>query len=106
MSRELETFLRRYPELVLVNFWQEGCDASRYMAQMLAGLEHFQQVSVLHLKLAEHRPWARDHGVFGTPALVVYYRKRALFRIIGRVTPEELLRRFRELDVGSFPRNM
>ena len=53
----------------------------------------------MHLKLNEHRLWARDHGVFGTPALVVYYRKRALFRIIGRVTPEELLRRFRDLDV-------
>ena len=101
MSSELETFLRQYSDLVLVNFWQEGCDASRYMAQMLAGLERFQQVSVLHLKLTEHRPWAGDHGVFGTPALVVYYRKRALFRIIGRVTPEELLRRFRELDVGG-----
>ena len=99
MSRELETFLQQYPDLVLVNFWQEGCDASRYMAQMLAGLEHFQQVSVLHLKLSQHRPWACHHGVFGTPALVVYYRSRALFRIIGRVTPEELLRRFRELDV-------
>ena len=59
MSRELETFLQQYPDLVLVNFWQEGCDASRYMAQMLAGLEHFQQVSVLHLKLAEHRPCRR-----------------------------------------------
>lgn len=101
MSRELEIFLRQYPDLVLVNFWQEGCDASRYMAQMLGGLEHFQQVSVLHLKLADHRPWARHHGVFGTPALVAYYRSRALFRIIGRVTPEELLRRFRELGVGE-----
>ena len=55
MSSELETFLRQYPDLVLVNFWQEGCDASRYMAQMLAGLERFQQVSVLHLKLGENR---------------------------------------------------
>ncbi len=99
MSRELETFLQQYPDLVLVNFWQEGCDASRHMAQMLGGLDDFQQVSVLHLKLSEHRPWACDHGVFGTPALVVYYRSRVLFRIIGRVTPEELLRRFRELDV-------
>ncbi len=101
MSSELETFLQQYPDLVLINFWQEGCDASHYMAQMLAGLEHFQHISVLHLKLAEHRPWAGHHGVFGTPALVVYYRKRTLFRIIGRVTPEELLRRFRELDVGD-----
>ena len=101
MSRELEAFLQQHPDLVLVHFWQEGCDASRYMAQMLGSLEHFRQVSVLHLELGEHRPWARRHGVFGTPALVAYYRRRALFRIIGRVTPEELLRRFRELDVGD-----
>jgi thiol-disulfide isomerase/thioredoxin len=99
MSRELETFLQQYPDLVLVNFWQEGCDASRYMAQMLATLEQFQRVSVLHLKLNEHRPWARGHGIFGTPALVVYCHSRALFRVIGRVTPDELVRRFRDLEV-------
>ena len=55
MSRELETFLRCQPDLVLVNFWQEGCEASRYMAQMLATLEEFQRVPVLHLRLDEHR---------------------------------------------------
>ena len=99
MSSELETFLRQHPDLVLVNFWQEGCDASRYMAQMLATLEQFRRVSVLHLELGEHRPWALGHGIFGTPALVVYCRRRALFRIIGRVTPEELMRRFRDFKV-------
>ena len=98
MSRELETFLQQHPDLVLVNFWQEGCDASRYMAQMLATLEHFQRVSVLHLNLSEHRPWARGHGIFGTPALVVYRHRRPLFRIIGRVTPEELMRRFLDVE--------
>ena len=101
MSRELDIFLQQYPDLVLLNFWQEGCDASRYMAQMLGGLDDFQQVSVLHLKLNEHRPWARDHGVFGTPALVAYYHSQVLFRIVGRVTPEELLRCFRELVAGD-----
>ena len=99
MSRELETFLQQHPDVVLVNFWQEGCDASRYMAQMLATLEHFQRLPVLHLKLSEHRLWASGHGIFGTPALVVYCRRRPLLRIIGRVTPEELIRRFRDLEV-------
>ena len=101
MSRELETFLQRHPDLVLVSFWQEGCDASRYMAQMLATLEAFQRVSVLHLRLDEHRPWARGHGIFGTPALVVYRRRQPLFRIIGRITPDELLRRFRDFEVAG-----
>lgn len=101
MSRELETFLQQHPDLVLVNFWQEGCDASRYMAQMLASLEEFQRVSVLHLRLDEHRPWAHGHGVFGTPALVVYCRRQPLFRIIGRVTPEELIRRFGDLEAAG-----
>ena len=66
MSRELETFLQQYPDLVLVNFWQEGCDASRYMAEMLGGLAHFRQVSVLHLKLSEHRP-GRATTAFSAP---------------------------------------
>ena len=100
MSRELETFLRCQPDLVLLNFWQEGCEASRYMAQMLATLEEFQRVPVLHLRLDEHRPWASGHGVFGTPALVAY-RRRPLFRIVGRVTPEELMRQFRGLEAAS-----
>lgn len=101
MSRELDTFLQRHPGLVLVNFWQEGCDASHYMAQMIADLEQLQTVSVLRLKLNEHRPWARGHGIFGTPALVAYCRKRVLFRIVGRVTPEELRRRLRDMGVDE-----
>lgn len=101
MSRELETFLQQHPDLVLVNFWQEGCAASRYMAQMLGTLEEFRRVSVLHLRLGEHRTWAHGHGIFGTPALVVYCRRQPLFRIIGRITPDELLRRFRDLDVAD-----
>lgn len=102
MSRELETFLQRHPDMVLVNFWQEGCEASRYMAQMLGTLEEFQRLSVLHLRLDEHRPWASGHGVFGTPALVAYCRRRPLFRLIGRVTSEELMRRFRDLEAGQW----
>ena len=101
MSRELETFLQQHPDLVLLNFWQEGCDASRYMAEMLATLEEFQRLSVLHLRLDEHRPWARGHGVFGTPALLAYGGRKPLFRMIGRVTPEELVRRLRDLESAA-----
>ena len=101
MNRELETFLQQHRDLVLLNFWQEGCDASRYMAQMLATLEEFQRLSVLHLRLDEHRPWARGHGVFGTPALLAYCGRQPLFRIIGRVTPEELMRRLRDLEFAA-----
>ena len=101
MSRELDAFLQQHPELVLVSFWQEGCDASHYMAKMLATLEKLQGVSVLHLKLSEHRFWARGHGIFGTPALVAYCRRRVLFRIVGRVTPEQLTGRFRDLGLDE-----
>lgn len=101
MSRELETFLQEHPHLVLVNFWQEGCDASQYMAQMLATLKEFQRVSVLHLRLDDHRRWARGHGIFGTPALVVYYSRRPLFRLVGRVTPEELIHQFRDHELAD-----
>jgi len=56
---------------------------------------------VLHLRLDEHRPWAHGHGIFGTPALVVYRRRQPLFRIIGRITPDELLRRFRDHEAAD-----
>ncbi len=53
--------------------------------------------SYVALALAEPRAWAHAHGVHGTPALVVYYRGQPLFRMMGRVTPTELLHRFQEL---------
>jgi thiol-disulfide isomerase/thioredoxin len=97
MSSELDAFLQQYHDLVLVNFWEDNCEASRYMAQLLESIEQFQQVPMLRLALAEHRAWAHAHGIHGTPALVVYYRGQLLFRIIGRVTPTELLHRFQKL---------
>ena len=105
MSSELEDLLRQHPDLVLVNFWQEGCHASLYMGHMLATLEEFQRLSVLHLRFDDHRPWARAHGIFGTPALVAFCRRRPMFRVVGRVTPEELIRRFRELEGTGVPLN-
>ena len=98
MSSELEEFLRSHTELVLVNLWDDNCEASRYMEGLMGEIEHAKRIPVLRLHLAEHRDWAGAHGVYGTPALVVYYRGRPLFRLLGRVTPAELLQRF--LDFG------
>jgi hypothetical protein len=98
MSSELEEFLRGYTELVLINLWDEDCEASRYMEGLMGEIERAKHVPVLRLHLAEHRDWAKAHGVYGTPALVVYYRGRPLFRLVGRITPAELLQRF--LDFG------
>lgn len=99
MSKELEEFLRTYSELVLVNLWDDACAASRYMEQLMREIERLKGIPVLRLHLAEHRDWAREHGVYGTPALVVYYHGRPLFRLIGRVTSAELLQRFLDFDL-------
>jgi thioredoxin-like negative regulator of GroEL len=100
MSNELEAFLQQYRDLVLVNFWDEDCEASQYMARLLDS-EPFHKLPVLRLTLAEHRAWAQAHGVYGTPALVAYYRGQPLLRISGRVTPEELRQRFQNLEHAS-----
>jgi hypothetical protein len=101
MSSDLEVFLQQYSDLVLVTFWEENHDASAYMAELLENIEPLRRVPVLKLVLAEHREWAHTHGVHGTPALIVYYRHQPLLRVIGRVTPEELLRCFRNLQLDS-----
>jgi hypothetical protein len=101
MSSDLEAFLQQYSDLVLVTFWEDNSDAGAYMAQLLDHIEPLRQVPVLKLALAEHREWAHSHGVHGTPALIVYYRHQPLFRVIGRVTPEELLRCFQKLQLES-----
>lgn len=99
MSRELEEFLHLYSELVLVNFWEEDGEESLYIEQLMGEMERFRRMPVLRLSLAEHREWAQAHGVYGTPALVVYYRNRPLFRLIGRVTPAELMQRLLDFDL-------
>ena len=99
MSDDLDTFLQNYAELVLVNFWDEDCEASHYMEQLLSETERFRYIPVLRLSLAEHRDWAKAHGIYGTPALVVYHQHRPLFRLMGRVTAEELLQRFVDFDL-------
>jgi thioredoxin-like negative regulator of GroEL len=101
MSSDLEAFLQQYDDLVLVALWEENCEASAYMAQLLESIEQLRRVPVLKLLLDEHREWAHQHGIHGTPALIVYYRHQLLFRMVGRVTPEELLRCFRNLQLDA-----
>lgn len=96
MSGDLEQFLRDYSGLVLVNLWADDCDASRYMEQLMHEFERYAPIPVLRLTLHEYREWATAHGIYGTPALIAYYQSRPLFRLIGRVTPAELLQRLRQ----------
>lgn len=96
MPSDLEHFLQEYTGLVLVNLWADDCDASRYMDRLMHEFEQFAAIPVLRLMLREHREWAVAHGIYGTPALIAYYQSRPLFRLIGRVTPDELMRRLRQ----------
>ena len=101
MNSDLEVFLQQYDDLVLVTLWEENSEASAYIVQLLESIEQLRRVPVLKLLLAEHREWANQHGVHGTPALIVYYRHQPLFRMVGRLTPEELLRCFQKLQLES-----
>jgi hypothetical protein len=97
MDMDLEQFLQGYSQLVLINLWDHSCEASLYMDQLLQELEPVVQVPVLRLRFAEHRHWAQPHGIYGTPAMIAYHEGRLLFRLIGRVTPDELLQRLRQI---------
>jgi len=95
MSEELAAFLKQYADSVLVSFWEDDVQDSHSVEQLLNDIERFRHVPMLHLRLPEYRAWAHAHGVHGTPALVAYYRHQPLFRLIGRTTSAELLRRLR-----------
>jgi hypothetical protein len=99
MYDDLEIFLHNHAGLVLVNLWEQGCYASAYMERLMYELERHSRIPILRLMLAEHRDWARVHGVYGTPALIAYSQGKPLFRIIGRVTPTELLQRLQGYDL-------
>jgi thiol-disulfide isomerase/thioredoxin len=96
MYGDLDAFLRYHTGLVLVNLWEQNCQASRYMDQLMREFERFKPIPILRLTLAEYRDWAGGHGIYGTPALIAYQDGRPLFRLIGRVTPIELLQRLAE----------
>lgn len=99
MDNDLELFLRNHAGLVLVNLWGPDCLASAYMAQLMGELEHHSRIPILRLTLAEHREWAHVHGVYGTPALIVYFQGRLLCRFMGRITPTELLQHLQDYDL-------
>ena len=96
MYRDLEVFLHSYAGLVLVNLWEQNCQASLHMDQLMRELERFKPIPIMRLTLTEYRDWAGAHGIYGTPALIAYHDGRPLFRLIGRVTPTELLQRLVE----------
>ncbi|GIX47000.1 MAG: hypothetical protein KatS3mg131_1211 [Candidatus Tectimicrobiota bacterium] len=96
MLDELEAFLRRYAGLAVVVVWEDDHAPGTEMDRLLRDIERFGRVPVFRLALADCRDWAQAHGIYGSPALVVYYRSRPLFRLIGRATPAELLQRLRD----------
>jgi thioredoxin-like negative regulator of GroEL len=99
MDNDLELFLRNHAGLVLVNLWEDDCVASAYMEQFMGELERHSRIPILRLMLTEHQDWARVHGVYGTPALIVYYEGKPLCRFMGRVTPTELLQYLQDFDL-------
>jgi hypothetical protein len=101
MHGDLEVFLRAYAGLVLINLWEQDCQASHSMDQLMNELEYTERIPVLRLTLTEYRHWAQVHGIYGTPALIAYYQRRPLFRLLGRVTSTELLRRLQDYGCRS-----
>ena len=99
MYDDLEALLQGYAELILVSLWDSRCEASLYMDQLVQEFERRLSLPIIRLKLAEYRDWAGTHGIYGTPALVAYYRGRPVFRLIGRITPSELLQRLQAFGV-------
>lgn len=99
MEQDLDHLLRNNTALILINIWEDDCDASLYMEQLMQAFEQYASALILRLTLTEYREWAQAHGIYGTPALVAYQQGRLLFRILGRVTPEELLQRLRQYDI-------
>jgi hypothetical protein len=99
MARDLDHFLYNNAQLVLINIWQDDCDASLYADELMQAFERYASALILRLTLPEYREWAQTHGIFGTPALVAYQHGRLLFRMMGRVTPEELLQRLRQCGI-------
>lgn len=99
MEQELDTLLHNNTALILITIRADDCDASLYMDQLMQAFEHYASALILRLDLSEYREWARAHGVYGTPALVAYQHGRPLFRMLGRVTPMELLQRLRQYGI-------
>jgi hypothetical protein len=99
MSNDLEAFLQSYSDLVVVYFWQEESESNAYIERLTGAVDRFKNVPIIQLTFSEHVAWAQAHGVYGTPAIIVYYQHQPLFRLIGRVTPSELLQRLKDFGV-------
>jgi hypothetical protein len=99
MSNDLEAFLQSYSDLVVVYFWQDDSESNVYVERLMGAIDRFKNVPIIQLTLSEHVEWAQAHGVYGTPAIVVYYQHQPLFRLIGRITPGELLQRLADFEI-------
>jgi thioredoxin-like negative regulator of GroEL len=99
MEQDLDRLLHNTAALILINIWEDNCEASLHMKELMEAFEHYATALVLRLSLTEYREWAQAHGIHGTPALVAYQQGRPLFRILGRVTPAELLQRLRQCGI-------
>lgn len=96
MHGDLEQFLHAYSELVLIHVRDDNCEGSLYMDRLMQELERTSQIPVLRLRFTEYHEWAHGHGIYGTPAIVAYHAGRLVFRLIGRVTPDELAQHLRD----------
>ena len=102
MVQDLDHVLYNDTQLILINIWQDDCAASLYMDELMQAFEHYASALILRLTLAEYRDWAQTHGIFGTPALLAYQHGKLLFRMMGRITPEELLQRLQQCGIDGF----
>jgi hypothetical protein len=96
MPHDLERFLRDYAGPIVVYVWEQDCVASSNMDLHLRVLERLKRLPVVRLPLTLYRDWASTHGIYGTPALVVYHHGQPLFRLFGYTTAATLLQRLHE----------
>jgi hypothetical protein len=93
MPDDLERFLRDYVGPIVVYIWEQDCLASNDVELHLRVLERLKKLPIVRLPLPQYRDWASTHGIYGTPALVVYHYGQPLFRLLGRTTAATLLQR-------------
>lgn len=100
MKDFLDEFLQTEDGVVLVNLWEDWADACRLMEEVMRAVEEQRRatVRVLRLSLSEHRDWAADHQVEGTPCLLVFRGGELVGAIRGVVDLPTLLRRLDELE--------
>jgi hypothetical protein len=100
MSHELEEFLCSHRGLVLVYLWEDDCPCSQKMALQIGELERLWRLPVLRLRLAVYHHWASWHGIYGTPACIVYHDGQPVLRCIGHTTTTTLSQRLQQCGVS------